>query len=84
MRLSLRVALAFVAGAFATAAGVVAAGGGMASYVVLMLVLLLAVRETLAARAPKDLRARLGLFVFLGVLAFVVVAAQRVRDALRL
>lgn len=84
MNLSVRVGLAFLLLAWALAAAVLSAGGGVDVLLVLLLVGLLGLRELMAREAPERLRARLGVFVFLGVMAFLYVLVQRVRDALNL
>lgn len=84
MRLAVKVGLALVLAASLLAVVVVAAGGGVDVFVTLLLLVLLVLRETPAGQAPEAMRARIGVFVFLGALAFAFVIVQRVRRVLNL
>lgn len=84
MRLAARVALAFVALCWIFAVLLASADAGVEALVILLLLAAVALREVVARGAPEGLRARLGVFVFLGALAAVLVIVRRVRDALNL
>lgn len=84
MRLSLRVTLAFLALCWAFALMLAASGAGVEALAILVLVGAVGLREVMARGAPEGLRARMGVFVFLGALAAIFVVVRRVRDVLNL
>lgn len=84
MRTSVRLGLAFTVAAMALACAVVWGGGALDVFLVLLLIALLVLRELLGAHATAALRTRVGVFVFLGVVAFGYIIVQRVRAILGL
>lgn len=59
-------------------------GGGLDLYIVLALIGLLVLRELLSTYATRALAARMAVFIFVGLLAFVYIVVERVRDILNL
>jgi len=83
VRLAAAAGLAFI-GLVGFAGAALASTGAIDVYVVVVLVGLLVLREALGAHAPASVRERIGVFVFLGVLAFVYIVVARIRAILNL